>query len=252
MKTISFFNLKGGCGKTTSVINLSQQVAEQLGKVLLIDCDIQSNLTNSLMDYDINRPCLYHLLTEEKSINEVIYPVTDQIDIIPSSLLMSTIEPRLASIYGREFMLLRAIKELEKDYDYCLLDCAPSFGLVTTNAIVISDSIIVPVQTEYYAVDGVHLLDETLEYINKSLGLDKEITFLFATLHDKRNNLNNIQYESLKDSFGDKFLNTFIRKNIALAESPIYKQSIFEYRKSSHGAQDYENLFNELVKKGGF
>ena len=159
MKTISLFNLKGGCGKTTSVINLGYLLGEKIkGKLLYIDCDMQSNLTNSLMEYDLDRPCIYHLFTDEKEARDVIYQVSDNIDIIPSSLLMATIEPRLASMYGREFILKRKLEAVADDYEYCIIDCSPSFSIVTTNALVVTDDIFIPVQTEYYAVDGVHLL----------------------------------------------------------------------------------------------
>ena len=253
MKTISLFNLKGGCGKTTSVINLGYLLGQKIkGKVLYIDCDMQSNLTNSLMEYDLDRPCIYHLFTDEKEAKDVIYQVSDNIDIIPSSLLMATIEPRLAGMYGREFILKSKLEAVADDYDYCIIDCSPSFSIVTTNALVVTDDIFIPVQTEYYAVDGVHLLEETLEYISKSLGINKDITLLFATLHDVRNNINNLQYDNLKASFGEKFMDTYIRKNIALVESPIFKQSIFEYKPKSNGAEDYLNLFKEIESKGGF
>ncbi|MEG0378789.1 MAG: AAA family ATPase, partial [Eubacterium sp.] len=217
MKTISLFNLKGGCGKTTSAINLGyllgQKCAKENKKILYIDCDMQSNLTNSLMEYDIERPCIYHLFTDEKEAKDVIYKVSDNIDIIPSSLLMATIEPRLASLYGREFILKRKLEAVADQYAYCFIDCSPSFSIVTTNALIVTDEIYIPVQTEYYAVDGVHLLEETLDYINKSLGVKKEITLLFATLHDKRNNINNLQYDNLKANFGERFLDATIRKN---------------------------------------
>lgn len=256
MKTISFFNLKGGCGKTTSVINLgyllAEKMKEQHQKILYIDCDMQSNLTNSLLEYDLDRPCIYHLLTGESSIDRVIYPVNDNIDMIPSSLLMATIEPKLARMEGCERLLQKSLEAIADQYAYCLIDCSPSFSIVTTNAVVVSDAIFIPVQTEYYAVDGVHLLEETLDYVSKSLGIHREITLLFATLHDVRNNINNIQYDNLRDSFGDKFLKTVIRKNVALVESPIFKESIFEYRPRSKGAKDYQKLFKEIESKGGF
>ena len=204
------------------------------------------------MEYDLDRPCIYHLFTDEKEAKDVIYQVSDNIDIIPSSLLMATIEPRLAGMYGREFILKRKLEAVADDYEYCIIDCSPSFSIVTTNALVVTDDIFIPVQTEYYAVDGVHLLEETLEYISKSQGINKDITLLFATLHDVRNNINNLQYDNLKASFGEKFMDTYIRKNIALVESPIFKQSIFEYKPKSNGAEDYLNLFKEIESKGGF
>lgn len=256
MKTISFFNLKGGCGKTTSAINLGYLLAEKVKKtgekVLYIDCDMQSNLTNSLMEYDLDRPCIYHLFNGESEVDDVIYPVRDNIDLIPSSLLMATIEPRLAGMYSRDFILLRKLQSIKDRYAYCLIDCSPSFSIVTTNALVVTDKIFIPVQTEYYAVDGVHLLQETLEYVNESLKLKKDIDVLFATLHDTRNNINRIQYDNLRNTFGDRFMTTSIRKNISLVESPIFKESIFEYKPKARGAKDYLKLFNEIESKGGF
>lgn len=256
MKTISLFNLKGGCGKTTTVINLGYLLGERVKKdgkkILLVDCDMQSNLTNSLLEYDLERPCIYHLLTGEKEIEEVIYPVRESIDMIPSSLLMATVEPILAGMSNREYILKNKLDSIHNKYEYCIIDCSPSFSIVTTNAIVATDKIFIPVQTEYYAVDGVHLLEETLLFVSQSLGIDKEITLLFATLHDIRNKVNNLQYDNLKKNFNAKFLETAIRKNVALVESPIFKESIFEYQPRSRGAQDYKKLYNEIESKGEF
>lgn len=252
MKKICFFNLKGGCAKTTSVLNLGYLLREMGNRVLLVDCDMQSNLTNSMIEYDLHRPNIYHVFIGERTINDIIISVRDGLDLIPSSLLMSTLEPRIAGMYGREFILENAFEKLDQEYDYILFDSSPSFGLVTTNAIICSDSIYVPVQTEFYAVDGVHLLLDTLEYINSSLKRNIQVRYLFATLHDARNNLNMVQYENLKNAFGVQFLDTPIRKNIALAESPVFRQSIFEYKPQSNGAEDYKKLVDEIISKGGF
>ena len=256
MKVISFFNLKGGCGKTTSVVNLGYLLAEDLkeknGKVLLVDLDMQANLTNSLMDYDLDRPSVYHFLADDTPIEDVIYEVRENIDLIPSSLLMATIEPRLILKDNRELLIKRGLESIADRYDYCFLDCSPSFSTVTMNAIVASDDIFIPVQTEYYAVDGVHLLEDTLDYVNETLDINKSITLMFATLHDTRNNINHIQYDNLKAAYGEKFMENVIHKNISLVESPIFKQSIFEYKPRARGAQDYKKLYAEIVSKGGF
>ena len=153
MKTISFFNLKGGCGKTTSAINLGylleQKAAAAGQRVLYVDCDMQANLTNSLMDYDLERPCIYHLMTGDKALDDVLIPLNARADIIPSSLLMATIDPRLSGMVGREFILKRKLAPVCDRYAYCLIDCSPSFSVVTTNALVITEEILVPVQTDY-------------------------------------------------------------------------------------------------------
>ena len=256
MKTIAFFNLKGGCGKTTSVINLGYLLAEHKvtdgQKVLLIDGDMQANLTNSLTDYDIQRRSLYHLLVSEAKLSECLIPVRKNIDLLPSSLLLATIEPRLNKIEDHGTLLKRALSTVKDQYEYCLIDCSPSFNTVTINALAASDAIFIPVQTEFYAVDGVHLLNETLAWVNKEYRLKKEITLLFATIHDRRNNIDKIQYEQLKEKYGSQFMHTAISKNIALVEAPIFKESIFEYRPRSKGAQDYQKLFEEIDHWGGF
>ena len=256
MKVISFFNLKGGCGKTTSAINLgyllAKDLAEKNQKLLLVDCDMQANLTTSLMEPDYDRPCIYHLMTGDRPLADTLFHLRDNVDIIPSSLLMATIDPRPSGMVGREFILKRRLKEIADDYAYCIIDCSPSFSVVTTNALVMTDKIFIPVQTEYYAVDGVHLLQETLQYVNDSLGVEKEISIIFATMHDKRNNINQLQYENLEHAFGDKFMRHTIRKNVALVESPVFKQSIFEYKPKANGAQDYQALYDEIKAKGGF
>ncbi|MGI6108626.1 MAG: ParA family protein [Eubacteriaceae bacterium] len=256
MKTISFFNLKGGCGKTTSLINLgwllAQREAESGKKILLVDADMQSNLTNSLLEYDIKRPCIYDILTEQRPAADAVAAVRNNIDLIPSSLAMCVIEPRLENTAGKAWILKNALEELQNRYSYCLIDCSPSFSTVTTNALLASDRIFIPVQTEYYAVDGVHLLEETLSYINQQYGLYKQIDCIFAAMFDKRNNINKLQYENLTENFPDKFMKSAVRKNVALVESPIFKESIFEYKPSSPGAEDYRALFNEIEQKGEF
>lgn len=256
MKTISFFNLKGGCGKTTSLINLgwllAQREAKTGGRVLLIDADMQSNLTNSILDYDTKRHSIYDVMTGRRAAQEVIQPVGDNLDLIPSSLMMAAIEPKLDSARNKAWILEEALIPLQDRYSYCLIDCSPSFSTMTINAILASELIFIPVQTEYYAVDGVHLLEETLSYINQQYGLNKQIDCIFASIHDKRNNINKLQYESLTENFPDKFMKTAVRKNVALVESPVFRESIFEYKPSSTGAEDYRNLFKEIEEKGEF
>lgn len=256
MKTIALFNLKGGCGKTTSVMNLGYLLAEHKvsdgQKILLIDGDMQANLTNSLTDYDIQRRSLYHVLVGEAKLSDCLISVRDKIDLLPSSLLLATVEPRLNKIENHATLLKRALNHVKNHYDYCVIDCAPSFNTVTINALAASDAIFIPVQTEFYAVDGVHLLNETLAWVNQEYRLKKEITLLFATIHDIRNNINKIQYEQLKEKYGSRFMHTAIGKNISLVEAPIFKESIFEYSPRSKGAQDYQKLFEEIDHWGGF
>lgn len=254
MKTITFFNLKGGCGKTTSVLNLGYLLAERekkkRKKILLIDLDMQANLTHSLLDYDRSRKCVYDLFTGKAGINEVVYPVRDNIDLIPSSLSMSLLEPQLEHMQGKESILFYGLKNIQNEYSYALIDCSPSYSTVTTNAIFVSDRIFIPVQTEYYAVDGVHLLEETLSYINRNYRINKKIDCIFAAMHDKRNNVGKQQYNHLKEAFPKRFMNSTIRKNVALVEAPIRKKTIFEYRNASPGARDYRALFKEMEERG--
>lgn len=256
MKTICFFNLKGGCGKTTSVLNLGWLLAEKMKKqgekILYVDSDMQSNLTTSLLDYNLNRPSIYDIFMKNTPAEDVRVSVRDNIDLIPSSLAMATIEPMLDKRPNKQEILKNALEPLKSDYSHCLVDCSPSFSTVTINALLSADKVFIPVQTEYYAVDGVHLLKEMLAYINRVYGTNKDIDVIFTAIHDKRNNINRMQYQNLADIFPQEFMKNFIRKNVALVESPVFKESIFEYRGSSPGARDYKKLFQEIDSRGGF
>lgn len=256
MKTICFFNLKGGCGKTTSIINLGSQIAEELEekgkKILYIDTDMQSNLTTSLVDYDINRNSIYDVMINNLPIQEAIINVHDNIDLLPSNLTMAMAEPRLIEKENFAYILQNALNKIENDYDFCLIDCSPSFSNMTVNAILSSDEIFIPLETEYYAIDGVNLLEDMLDYINNMYHVDKRINVIYAAKHDKRNKINKLQFSNLKEAYPNLFSDYFIRKNVALVESPVFKESIFEYKPRSPGAKDYRNLYQDLKKRGLF
>lgn len=251
MKKICFLNLKGGCGKTTSVINIGSYLSLEGKKILLVDCDVQSNLTNSFLDYDINRNCIFHLFTYNMDIKDAIYKANDNIDLIPSSLLMATVDAYIYDIQDNHNIIAKSIKTVENNYDYIIFDCPPSFSMVTTNILLSSDEVYVPVQTEYYSVDGIYLMMKVMEILNEKYNSNIEINYIFATLFDSRNSICNLQYENLKNNFDDKFMDTKIRKNVSLAESPIFKESIFDYKPKSNGAIDYKDLIIEIMRKGG-
>lgn len=256
MKTLTFFNLKGGCGKTTSLISIGSLLAERekkkRKKVLLIDLDMQANLTTSFLDPDPDRQTVYDLFLGQADVEDVIVPVRENIDLLPSSIKMSVLEPKLEHMEGKESALFHALKKVQNEYSYCLIDCSPSFSTVTINALFVSDRIFIPVQTEYYAVEGVHLLEETLSYVNHKYRMNKKIDAIFTAMHDRRNNLSRQQYKRLAENFPDRFLKNVVRKNVALAEAPLHKKTVFEYRKNSPGAKDYKALFRELEEKGAF
>ncbi len=254
MKTVSFFNLKGGCGKTTSILNLGSLLAREPEnkKVLLIDSDMQSNLTSSLVDYDLERASIYDLLIEDRPIKDVIVSVGENIDLIPSNLTMAMADPKIYEKTQPQEILKKKLDEIKDQYDYCLIDCSPSFSMTTINAIIASDEIFIPLSTEYYAIDGVQLLEDMLDYINELYGQENKIDLIFAAIHDRRNNINRMQIQNLEESYPDQFSKRYIRKNVALVESPVFQECIFDYKPRSSGAKDYKALFEDIKNRGLF
>ena len=240
-KTISLLNFKGGVGKTTSTYNIGYYLAKQGYKVLLIDADAQFNL--SQMAAADQTSSLYKILKKQSVVNP--HKISDNFDIIPSSLELIKADIELSGQIHREYILDKALRRVKRNYDFVLIDCAPSLGLTTVNAIFTSDLIFVPIEAEYLSLTGYSVLTEALDNI------DYEIDKVFITKYDSRKVLN----RSVKDSIFDKLENnafqTPIRQNVALAEAPTSNQSIFEYAPDSNGAKDYESLTKEIIKEYG-
>ena len=248
MPTIALINQKGGVGKTTSTINLGAGLS-MLGKsVLLVDLDPQAHLTYGLgiqaheLDYTV-----YEVLKGEIPAAEAIVR-RDGLEVLPSSLSLSAAEIELSGMAGREFLLKEALAELPPR-DFVLLDCPPSLGLLTLNALTAAQEVFIPLQTEFLALQGMSKLIDTVNVVKKRLNPDLTISGIIGTQFDGRKNLNREVVEKIREYFADKFFETIIHDNVALAEAPSYGQTIFEYRPDCRGAQDYLALSQEAVAR---
>jgi chromosome partitioning protein len=239
-KTISIANFKGGVGKTTSTINIGAGLQLAGKKVLLIDLDPQFNLTQSLGVTDVERP-VYGALRGEYPLSPI--KIMDGLDLIPSSLELIKAEIELAAEFKREDILNRLLAKLTPHYDYILLDCPPSLGLLTINAFVASDDIYVPVEAEFLALKGYAVLSEAIGRIG--LTIDK----VFVTKYDGRKILNRNVLDTIQNSLGDDAFKTCIRENVALAEAPTQGLDIFRYAPKSIGADDYKALCKEIMSR---
>lgn len=245
-KVIALMNHKGGVGKTTSAINIGAGLVELGKKVLLIDLDPQANLTISL---GISRPriTIYESLRGEAGLT----PITTKpnLDVIPSTLDLSGAELELINEAGREF-ILRELIELVKDaYNYVIIDCPPSLGLLTLNALTSSDVVYIPLQTEFLALQGLAKIKQIIQKVKLRLNKQLHIGGVMATMYDNRKVLNRDVVETIKKYFGKNVFNTMIRDNVALAEAPAQRKDIFEYSKNSAGAEDYLALCKEIIER---
>ncbi len=243
---VSFLNHKGGVGKTTSTINLGAGLVVLGKKVLLVDLDPQANLTISL-GIPRQRYTIYEALRGE---GELI-PVTHKpnLDVVTSSLDLSGAEMELINEAGREFILREVLAPVQPNYDYILIDCPPSLGLLTLNALTSSRYVLIPLQTEFLAVQGLAKIKQVIDKVRLRLNTHLEMAGVIATMYDSRRVLNRDVVDIIHKYFGDKVFNTYIRDNIALAEAPAQRKDIFEYSPKSTGAQDYLDLANEFLAR---
>lgn len=252
MKTISIFNQKGGVGKTTSVVNLAVALKKLGKKVLVIDFDPQANTTTGLgFDKNNQEKSVYKMFYDEDgNYKDYIVKSEDGPYLIPSENSLSGLEVELVSLdqVERLQMLDQIIKEIRKDFDLILIDCPPSLGLLSLNALVASDSIIIPIQTEYYALEGVSELLKTYDNIKSSIKEDLEIEGVLLCMFDKETNLSYEVAEEVKTFFKDKVFRTMIPRNIKLAEAPSFGKSVILYDEKSKGARAYMALAKEIVE----
>ncbi len=248
MATIALINQKGGVGKTTSTINLGAGLA-MLGKsVLLVDLDPQAHLTYGLgIQAHELETTVYEVLKGEVAAQEAILK-RDALEVLPSSLGLSAAEMELSGMAGREFLLKEALAGLEHR-DFVLLDCPPSLGLLTLNALTAAQEVFIPLQTEFLALQGMSKLIDTVNVVKKRLNPDLTLSGIIGTQFDGRKNLNREVVEKIREYFADKLFETLIHDNVALAEAPSYGQTIFEYRPDCRGAQDYLALSREAVAR---
>lgn len=251
-KIIAISNQKGGVGKSTTAINLSSILASIDKKVLIIDMDPQGNTSSGL---GINKNDLentvYELLILDIDINDVIIKnVYKNLDLIPSNVDLSAAEVELQQVKNREYILKEKISKIEKEYDYIIVDCPPSLGMLTINSITFAKSVLIPVQCEYYALEGLSQLLNTISLIKDVLNEKLEIEGLVFTMYDSRNRLSQEVIENVKNNLSDIYVfETMIPRNVRLAEAPSFGQPINVYDANCIGAKKYFELTNELINK---
>ncbi len=250
-KIIAIANQKGGVGKTTTTVNLAASLGVLEKKVLLIDADPQANATSGLgIAVDEVEKGSYQLLEHTSEAVETIVPTNSpNVDLIPAHIDLVAIEIELVDKDDREYMLKRAISGLSAQYDYILIDCAPSLGLLTLNALTAADSVIIPIQCEYFALEGLGKLLNTIKSVQRIHNPDLDIEGMLLTMYDSRLRLSNQVVEEVKKHFGDMVFETIIQRNVRLGEAPSYGESIIKYDASSKGAANYLNMAHELLQK---
>jgi len=245
-KIISLLNHKGGVGKTTSAINIGAGLVELGQKVLLIDLDPQANLTLSL-GIPRQKISIYESIRGESEL--VPYTAKEGMDVITSSLDLSGAEMELINEAGREYILQELFQPVLEEYDYIIIDCPPSLGLLTLNALTTSDYVMIPLQTEFLALQGLTKIKQVIDKVRFRLNKKLQIGGVIATMYDARKVLNRDVVATIQKYFGEKVFKTLIRDNVTLAEAPAQRKDIFAYAKSSNGAKDYLALCKEILER---
>ena len=250
-KIIAIANQKGGVGKTTTSINLAASLGVLEKKVLLIDADPQANATSGIgIDVESVEIGTYQLLEHSSTAKEaVIKTETPNLDIIPAHIDLVAIEIELVDKEAREYMLKKALQEIKDDYDYILIDCAPSLGLLTLNALTAADSVIIPIQCEYFALEGLGKLLNTIKSVQKIHNPELDIEGLLLTMYDSRLRLSNQVVEEVQKHFNDMVFQTIIQRNVKLSEAPSFGENIINYDAASKGATNYLSLAKEIINK---
>src|SRR5690554_4235984 len=250
-KIIAIANQKGGVGKTTTSVNLAASLGVLEKKVLLIDADPQANASSGLgIDIENIEKGTYQMLEHSISAKEAVMKTnTPNVDIIAAHIDLVAIEIELVDKENREYMFKEAIKEIKDNYDYILIDCAPSLGLLTLNALTSADSVIIPIQCEYFALEGLGKLLNTIKSVQKIHNPELDIEGLLLTMYDQRLRLSNQVVDEVRKHFDEMVFSTIIQRNVRLSEAPSFGESIISYDASSKGADNYLSLAHELIKK---
>ena len=252
-KIIAIANQKGGVGKTTTAVNLAAAIGQLDKKVLMIDIDPQGNATSGL---GVNKRKIalstYNLMIADVSTEEVLlHTGFKNLDLLPSNMSLAGVEIELVELPERVYRLKQAIAPLKEKYDYIFIDCPPSLGLITLNGLAVADSLLVPIQCEYYALEGLSQLISTVRQVKRMYNADIEIEGVLLTMFDSRLNLTSQVLAEVKRHFPDKVYKTIIPRNVRLSEAPSYGQPIQYYDQSSRGATAYDDLAKEFLAKQG-
>lgn len=250
-RTIAIANQKGGVGKTTTAINLSACLAEKGKKVLAVDMDPQGNMTSGLgVDKDSVENTIYNLIIGESKMEEVLIKnVLENLDIIPTNIDLSGAEIELLDVEEKEYIVRNEIDKIKDNYDFIIIDCPPSLSMLTINAMTTADSVLVPIQCEYYALEGLSQLIHTVELVRDRLNPKLTIEGVVFTMYDARTNLSLQVVENVKDNLEQTIYKTIIPRNIRLAEAPSYGIPINKYDPKSAGAESYLRLADEVIDK---
>ncbi len=250
-KIIAIANQKGGVGKTTTAVNLAAALGVLEKKVLLVDADPQANATSAIgFSITPEQPGVYELILQSVEVSKTIIKTkSPNVKLIPSHINLVGAEIELINKNKREFMLKKGLEKIYDNYDFIIIDCAPSLGLITLNALTAADSVIIPIQCEYFALEGLGKLLNTIKSVQKTHNQLLDIEGLLLTMYDVRLRLSNQVVEEVKKHFGKMAFRTIIQRNIKLSEAPSFGEDIISYDASSRGAKGYLSLANELIKR---
>lgn len=251
-KTVCIVNQKGGVGKTTSSVNLSAALASLGKRILIVDLDPQGNASSGLglKRHDFQDSNVYHLLIGEQEVTDVIYKTNfENLFIIPANADLVGAEIELVNEHRREYRLKEAFEKVDSQFDYIFIDCPPSLGLLTLNALTSAQSFLVPLQCEYYALEGLSQLLNTAGLVKKSLNPELKIEGILLTMFDSRNNLSHQVVGEIRSHFNDKVFNSIIPRNVRLSEAPSHGLPIFEYDEKSVGSRKYMELAREILDR---
>jgi len=249
-KVIAIANQKGGVGKTTTAVNLSSAMSIKGKKILLIDIDAQGNSCSGFgINKEIIDKSIYEVLVEKIDIREAIKPISDSLHILPVNLNLSGAQVEILEMEEREKLLKKSIEPIRNDYDFIFIDCPPSLDIMTLNALVAADSVLIPLQCEYYALEGLAQLLKTISIVQKRLNRSLYIEGVLLTMFDTRTNLSTQVMEEAISYFKDKVYKTIIPRNVKLSEAPSFGQPVTVYDPNSIGAKSYLNLASELLEK---